>query len=71
MNNADRTNERIGLALHASGRHAANLQALKAKGSCWYCNQPLDNVRRFCNKACADDYLAEEEALNNQGLSNK
>ncbi|RJG06623.1 hypothetical protein D3870_11915 [Noviherbaspirillum cavernae] len=33
---------------------------LKPKGACWYCNQPLDNVRRFCNKACADDYRTEE-----------
>jgi hypothetical protein len=37
--------------------------ALKPKGACWYCNAPLDNVRRFCNKACADDYRTEEEAF--------
>lgn len=35
--------------------------ALKAKGACWYCNAPLDNVRRFCNKECAEDYRTEEE----------
>jgi hypothetical protein len=33
---------------------------LKPKSACWYCNQPLDNVRRFCGKACADDYRTEE-----------
>lgn len=38
---------------------------LKPKGACWYCNQPLDNVRRFCSKTCADDYRIEEEAFNN------
>lgn len=38
---------------------------LKPKGACWYCNQPLDNVRRFCSKTCADDYRVEEEAFNN------
>lgn len=37
---------------------------LKPKGACWYCNQPLDNVRRFCSKTCADDYRIEE-AFNN------
>jgi hypothetical protein len=37
---------------------------LKPKGACWYCNQPLDNVRRFCSKTCADDYRTEEEAFN-------
>jgi hypothetical protein len=36
---------------------------LKPKGACWYCNQPLDNVRRFCSKTCADDYRTEEEAF--------
>ena len=36
---------------------------LKPKGACWYCNQPLDNVRRFCNKTCAEDYRTEEEAF--------
>lgn len=40
---------------------------LKPKGACWYCNQPLDNVRRFCSKTCADDYRMEEEAFNNNG----
>ena len=35
--------------------------ALKPKGACWYCNAPLDNVRRFCNKECAEDYRTEEE----------
>lgn len=37
---------------------------LKPKGACWYCNQPLDNVRRFCSKTCADDYRIEEETFN-------
>ncbi len=36
---------------------------LKPKGACWYCNAPLDNVRRFCNKTCAQDYQMEEEAF--------
>ncbi len=36
---------------------------LKPKGACWYCNAPLDNVRRFCNKECAQDYRIEEESF--------
>ncbi|WP_229457966.1 hypothetical protein [Massilia glaciei] len=31
-----------------------------AKGACWYCDKPLDSVRRFCGKDCADAY--DEEA---------
>jgi hypothetical protein len=39
---------------------------LKPKGACWYCNQPLDSVRRFCSKACANDYRTEEETFKNE-----
>jgi hypothetical protein len=35
-------------------------QALPPKGSCWYCEKPLDSVRRFCGKGCADSF--DEEA---------
>lgn len=34
--------------------------ALPAKGTCWYCEHPVDNVRRFCSVACRDDYYEEE-----------
>jgi hypothetical protein len=34
---------------------------LPAKGSCWYCEKPLDNVRRFCGKECADSFDEEAE----------
>jgi predicted nucleic acid-binding Zn ribbon protein len=33
---------------------------LQPKGSCWYCDQPVDSVRRFCSSNCRDDYLEEE-----------
>ena len=36
-------------------------QALPAKGSCWYCEKPLDSVRRFCGKTCADSFDEEAE----------
>nr|WP_314629136.1 hypothetical protein [uncultured Noviherbaspirillum sp.] len=36
------------------------LLALQPKGSCWYCDQPVDSIRRFCSSNCRDDYLEEE-----------
>lgn len=33
---------------------------LPAKGSCWYCDKPVDNVRRFCSSSCRNDYREEE-----------
>lgn len=39
----------------------ATRQSLPAKGSCWYCEKPLDSVRRFCGKECADGFDEEAE----------
>ncbi|MES2149758.1 MAG: hypothetical protein V4508_08180 [Pseudomonadota bacterium] len=36
-------------------------QSLPPKGSCWYCEKPLDSVRRFCGKDCADAFDEEAE----------
>ncbi|RSZ58116.1 hypothetical protein HF313_31835 [Massilia atriviolacea] len=36
-------------------------QALPPKGSCWYCEKPLDSVKRFCGKECADAFDEEAE----------
>lgn len=38
--------------------HRASLP--EAKGSCWYCEQAVDNVRRFCSVSCRNDYFEEE-----------
>lgn len=35
--------------------------SLPAKGSCWYCEKPLDSVRRFCGKSCAASFDEEAE----------
>jgi hypothetical protein len=68
MNNADQINNRAETARQIVGEMpvgelAKSMTGLKPKGACWYCNQPLDNVRRFCNKTCAEDYRTEEEAF--------
>ena len=35
-------------------------QTLPPKGSCWYCEKPLDSVKRFCGRDCASSF--DEEA---------
>ena len=50
--------------LAAASRGAAPVPArasLPPKGSCWYCEKPLDSVRRFCGKSCADSFDEEAE----------
>lgn len=65
MDDADHIDDRTAPDNGSSAAQLRTMAALKPKGACWYCNQPLDNVRRFCSKSCADDYRTEEEAFNN------
>ncbi|MBI1889810.1 MAG: hypothetical protein HYS18_04125 [Burkholderiales bacterium] len=37
--------------------------SLMAKGSCWYCNKHLDDVRRFCGRECAEAFEEDEMAM--------
>jgi hypothetical protein len=45
----------------ASAPAVRTRQTLPPKGSCWYCEKPLDNVRRFCDKECADAFDEEKQ----------
>lgn len=65
MNDADQTNDHTASVQQGDVMRTRGMAELKPKGACWYCNQPLDNVRRFCNKSCAEDYRTEEEAFHN------
>lgn len=66
MSDTERGDERAASGTEASSHTA--FADLKPKGACWYCNEPLDNVRRFCSKVCADDYRLEEESFNPPAL---
>lgn len=35
--------------------------SLPPKGACWYCDKPLDAVRRFCCKSCGEAYAEETQ----------
>ncbi|OYO31278.1 hypothetical protein [Janthinobacterium sp. PC23-8] len=35
--------------------------SLPPKGACWYCDKPLDAVRRFCCKGCSEAYAEEAQ----------
>jgi hypothetical protein len=37
--------------------------AIMAKGACWYCNAQLDDVKRFCNRNCAEAFEEDELAM--------
>ncbi len=48
-------------ALAATASPVRARQSLPPKGSCWYCEKPLDSVKRFCGKSCADSFDEEAE----------
>ena len=48
-------------AASAAGQARPTRLSLPPKGSCWYCEKPLDSVRRFCGKECADSFDEEAE----------
>jgi hypothetical protein len=58
LQNKDAASEPPPTAAPASMRPRHSLQP---KGSCWYCDKPVDNVRRFCGKECADAFDEEAE----------
>ena len=48
---------------------ARTRHSLPAKGACWYCDKPVDSVRRFCGKECADAF-DEEAVFSSDALAN-
>lgn len=63
MNNANSTDREVNPPAPMAAAARRDASALKPKGACWYCNAPLDNIRRFCSKVCAEDYKTEEETF--------
>jgi hypothetical protein len=64
MGNVDGSSESAETDNAVPLRQATDVMTLKPKGACWYCNAPLDNIKRFCNKVCAEDYRSEEATFN-------
>lgn len=51
----------VSVAAAGAALAAPTRASLPPKGSCWYCEKPLDSVRRFCGKSCADSFDEEAE----------
>jgi hypothetical protein len=57
MNNAAASEAGPGAVVQARPSRVS----LPPKGSCWYCDKPVDSVRRFCGKDCTDAFDEEAE----------
>lgn len=67
MDDADKASPLIENAIQDGIEHARRAPMLTPKGACWYCEERLAHPLRFCNKVCADDFQAEEEAIKRAG----
>jgi|GEM_PF-3172296 len=59
MQNAGAHNEKI-MSVAPSQAMVQRASALQPKGTCWYCDRPVDNIKRFCSTLCRHDYFEEE-----------
>lgn len=64
---ADDSDAKIAAAIAAGIAESRRAPALLPKGRCWYCDEPVDAIRRFCSPSCRDDFTAEEDALKRAG----
>jgi hypothetical protein len=64
---ADIANEQIELSRMAAIEACRHQLGLIPKGSCWFCDEPLADGHKFCDKDCASDYEFEEAALARSG----
>lgn len=64
---ADIANENMELNRLAAIEACRHRPGLIAKGSCWFCDEPLPPHKKFCDRECASDYEMEEAALARAG----
>jgi hypothetical protein len=64
---ADIADENIELNRLAAIEACRRQPALPAKGTCWFCDEPVSAMQKFCDGDCASDYESEEAALMRAG----
>lgn len=64
---ADIAEENIELNLLAAIEACRHQPSLPAKGACWFCDEPLPEEQKFCDKDCAADFETEQAALARNG----
>lgn len=37
--------------------------------TCWYCNEPMNSVRRFCDKSCAEAFEEDDTAFERRAMT--
>ncbi|GIZ50518.1 hypothetical protein [Noviherbaspirillum aridicola] len=64
---ADIAGEMIELRMQAAIEACSRAPRLPPKGSCWFCDEPLPPLQKFCDRDCSQDYELEQAALTRAG----
>jgi hypothetical protein len=64
---ADRADQRIEEVLSDALAAARRAPILPPIGECYYCQESVGPVQRFCNKDCAEDFELEQAQLKRIG----
>ena len=64
---ADIADENIELDRMAATEACRRQPSVPAKGSCWFCDEPLPPMQKFCDSDCASDFEREQAALMRSG----
>jgi hypothetical protein len=46
-----------------SDTHEQNRRAPIFSATCWYCGEPLNSMRRYCDKGCAEAFEEDDAAM--------
>jgi hypothetical protein len=64
---ADIANETMELRRLAAIEQCRHRPGIAAKGSCWFCDEPLPPDQKFCDRDCTSDFELEQAALARAG----
>ncbi|TFW09642.1 hypothetical protein E4K72_05015 [Oxalobacteraceae bacterium OM1] len=64
---ADIADENIELSRLAAIEACRRQPRLVPKGTCWFCDEPVAQLKKYCDSDCADDYELEQAALMRAG----
>ncbi|KRB89901.1 hypothetical protein [Noviherbaspirillum sp. Root189] len=59
---ADVANDKIEMDRMAAIEACRRQPGLPAKGACWFCDEALPPMKKFCDSDCAADYELEQAA---------
>ncbi len=65
---ADRSDEKIAAAIEEGLKRVRQSAVHPYTGSCYFCDEEVDEPKRFCDTFCRDDFDALQTAKKRHGI---